>query len=97
MNAIHPATYDIARLDHAHRLAKRDRERLVAGPTPAFESPVTRVNVNVRRLAIAAATLILSLTLAGAALATTDNGVGSSGSSNTGGGCGGGHAVTLAC
>lgn len=96
MNAIHQVTFDIAKVEHAQRLARRDRERLVPGRTPAFDSPVTRVPSGARRVAIAAATLILSLMLAGAALATTENGAGPASGASGGGGCGG-HAVTLLC
>ncbi len=97
MNAIHPVTFDIAELEHSERLARRDRERLVPGRTPAFDSPVSRVPSGARRVAIAAATLILSLTLAGAALATTENGPAAGSGATGGGGCGGGHAVKLLC
>jgi hypothetical protein len=97
MNAIHPVTFDIAKVEHAQRQARRERERLVPGRTPAFDSPVTRVPSGARRVAIAAATLILSLMLAGAALATTENGLSSGSGATGGGGCGGGHAVKLLC
>jgi hypothetical protein len=97
MNAIHPVAFDVAKVEYAERLARRDRERLVPGRTPAFESPVSRVPNGFRRVAIAAATLILSLMLAGAALATTENGFSSGSGATGGGGCGGGHAVKLLC
>jgi hypothetical protein len=91
MQAIHQVTFDTAKLEHSHRMAKIERERLFRDvPDRAHVVPMSRVQPVARRAAVAFATLVLTLGLAvGAAFAATEAG--------GDGGCGGGHAVKLVC